>query len=157
MLSRRQEWNLAVAGEMEAGVGGVEQHLARRSAPADPVLKTKSTATPAAVSKALHPASHPHPRPPPLTRRPPRIRATAVFQLGWERGQGAKEIWRNLARERPKFAHDPAPERNQVWAQFCGRSMKTRAQICKYCTVHLLSENTKTASTLRHTPGWNTV
>ena len=68
MLSRRREWNLAVAGKMEAGVGGVEQHLARRFAPADPVLKTKSTATPAAVSKALHPVSHPHPRPP-LARR----------------------------------------------------------------------------------------
>ena len=31
-----------------------------------------------------------------------------------------------------------------IWAQFCGRSMKTWTQICKHCTVHQLSENTKT-------------
>ena len=41
------------------------------------------------------------------------------------KGQGAKEIGHNLARERPKFGHNPARERNEVWAQFCGRLMKT--------------------------------
>ena len=63
------------------------------------------------------------------------------------KGQGAKEICalraqfsaqttQNRAqfrpsRERPKFGHNPARERNEVWAQFCGRSMK-RWQICKH-------------------------
>ena len=60
------------------------------------------------------------------------------------KGQGAKEIGHNLARERLQFEHNPARERNKIWAQFCGRSMKTWAQICKHCTVHQLSENTKT-------------
>ena len=49
------------------------------------------------------------------------------------KGRGAKEIGHKLARER-----------NKIWAQFCGQSMKTRAQICKHCTVHQLFENTKT-------------
>ena len=57
---------------------------------------------------------------------------------------GAKKIGHNLARKRPKFGHNPACERSQIRAQFCGRSMKTWAQICKHCTVHQLSENTKT-------------
>ena len=70
------------------------------------------------------------------------------------RGQGAKEIGHNLAREQPKFGHNlvrerhiighslerewpkfgrnPAHEWNEVWAQFCARSMKTWAQICKH-------------------------
>ena len=85
------------------------------------------------------------------------------------KGQGAKEIGHNLARERPKFWHNlvrerhiighslerewpefgrnPAHERNKVWAQFCGRSMKTWAQICKHFTSIFtpLTENTKTA------------
>ena len=83
------------------------------------------------------------------------------------KGQGAKEIGHNLAREKPKFGHNlvserhkighslerewpkfsrnPAHERNEVWAQFCGRSMKTWAQICKHFTSIFtsLSENTK--------------
>ena len=72
------------------------------------------------------------------------------------KGQGAKEIGHNLAREQPKFGHNlmrerhiighslerewpkfgrnPAHERNEVWAQFCGRSKKTWAQICKHFT-----------------------
>ena len=83
------------------------------------------------------------------------------------KGRGAKEIGRNLARERPKFGHNlacerykighslereqakfghnPVRERIEIWAQFCGRSMKTWAQFCKQFTVHRLSENTKTA------------
>ena len=60
------------------------------------------------------------------------------------KGQGAKEIGHNLACERPKFGHNPARERNEIWAQFCGRSMKTWVQICYQFTVHRLSENTKT-------------
>ena len=87
------------------------------------------------------------------------------------KGQGAKEIGHNLAREQPKFGlnlvrerhiighslerelpkfgRNPGHERNEVWAQFCGRSMKTWAQICKHFTSIFtpLSENTKTAIT----------
>ena len=74
------------------------------------------------------------------------------------KGQGAKEIGHNLAREQhkighnlvrkrhkighslelerlsegPKFGHNPAHEQNEIWAQFCRRSMKTWAQICKH-------------------------
>ena len=65
--------------------------------------------------------------------------AAALTALG--KGQGAKEIGHNLARERPKFGHNPACKRNEICAQFCGRSMKTWAQICKHCTM---SENTET-------------
>ena len=82
-------------------------------------------------------------------------------------GQGAKEIGHNLAREqpkfghnlvrkrhkighslerlttftreRPKFGHNPACEPNEVWVQFCGRSMKTWAQICKYFCIGCLT------------------
>ena len=93
------------------------------------------------------------------------------------KGQGAKEIWHNLAREQPKFGHNlERDERNEVWAQFCGRSMKTWAQICKHFTSIFtpLSANTKTAitickkkkiifnsnraghSALRNMPSWNT-
>ena len=83
-------------------------------------------------------------------------------------------------RERPKFGHNPARERNEVWVQFCGRLMKTWAQIYKQLQAFLqqLSENTKTAiffnsgrryvnqaecktvragrSALRNMPSWNT-
>ena len=66
-----------------------------------------------------------------------------------------QQIEHSLERERPnraqfyvqthnKFGHNPAQERNKMRAQFCGRSMKTWTQICKHCTVHQLSENTKT-------------
>ena len=50
-------------------------------------------------------------------------------------------------RERPQFGHNPARERNEVWAQFCGRLMKTWAQIYKQLQAFLqqLSENTKAA------------
>ena len=36
--------------------------------------------------------------------------------------------------ERRKFGHNPARKGNKVWAQFCGRSMKTWVQICKHFT-----------------------
>ena len=95
-------------------------------------------------------------------------------RLGKERG--AEEIGRNLAREQPKFGHNPARERNEVWAQFSGRSMKTRAQTCMHFTVHQLSEYTEAEticikrvlcksgraqgragrSTLINLPSWNT-
>ena len=121
------------------------------------------------------------------------------------KGQGAKEIRHNLAcerqkfgqnlvlkwqkighsleHERPKSGHNSTRERNEIWAQFCGRSMKARAQICKQFTVHRLPEGAKRAiicrnffiiwaqhyvhqagrtgaragrSTLRNMPSWNT-
>ena len=53
---------------------------------------------------------------------------------------------RTFTRECPKFGHDPAHERNKIWVQFCERSMKTWAQICKHYTMYLrftMSENTK--------------
>ena len=77
------------------------------------------------------------------------------------KGQVAKEIGHNLARERQKIGHSKEcarPSRTQFYAsndqnlaqtstrtkrdlaQFCGRSMKTWAQICKHFTVHQLSE-----------------
>ena len=34
----------------------------------------------------------------------------------------------------PKFGHNRARERNKIWAQFCGRSMNTWAQICSLKT-----------------------
>ena len=69
-----------------------------------------------------------------------------------------KEIGHSLAGERPVFGHNLVRRRrkighglererpsmganaqnsgtNKIWAQCCGRSMKTRAQICKHCTV----------------------
>ena len=88
------------------------------------------------------------------------------------KGQGAKEIWHNLAcerpkfvpdfvsfarmtkwstltHERPKFGHNPTREWNEVLAQFCGQLMKTWVQICKQLQAFLyrLFENTKTAIT----------
>ena len=64
-------------------------------------------------------------------------------------GHGLEREWftartTTFVRERPIFGHNPACERNEIWAQCCGRSMKTWAQICKHRTVHQLSENTKT-------------
>ena len=59
---------------------------------------------------------------------------SAKARLG--KGQGAKEIGHNRACERPKFGHNPTRERNEVWAQFCGRSMKTWAKTCKHFTVY---------------------
>ena len=38
----------------------------------------------------------------------------AVFQLGWGKGQGAKEIGHNLARERPKFGHNLVRKRHKI-------------------------------------------
>ena len=103
-----------------------------------------------------------------MDRSPPPP-CSAPTRLG--KGQGVQEIGHNLARERPKFGHilvrkrqkighslererpftrerpkfkhTPTREGHKIWAQFCGRSMKTCAQICKHCTVHQLSENTK--------------
>ena len=103
-----------------------------------------------------------------------------MFQLGREKGQGAKEIGHNVAcerrksghnlvhkrhkighslecdrpshtltRERPKFGHNPVCERNEVWAQFCGRSMKTwdKSASIFQAFLHRLSQNKKTAIT----------
>ena len=78
---------------------------------------------------------------------------SAVFQLGWKRGRVQKKLGTSVrttkiqaqfsarmtksgtfTRERPKFGHNSARERNEAWAQFCGRSMKTWEQICKHFT-----------------------
>ena len=56
-------------------------------------------------------------------------------------GHGAKKNGHNPARERPKVGHSIVSERNEIWAQFCGRSIKTWAQIYKQFAVHPLSEN----------------
>ena len=56
------------------------------------------------------------------------------------KGQGAKEIGHNLARERPEFGHNLVRKRHKIfyvrtikiWS--CGRLMKTWAQICKHFT-----------------------
>ena len=54
--------------------------------------------------------------------------------------QGAKEIGHNLARERPKFGHNLVRKRHKIFYArttkiwFCGRLMKTWAQICKHFT-----------------------
>ena len=64
------------------------------------------------------------------------------------KGQGAKEIGHNLARERHKIFY---ARTTKIWS--CGQLMKTWAQICKHFTsilqafLHRLSENTKTANT----------
>ena len=56
-------------------------------------------------------------------------------------------------RERPKFGHNPAREQNEVWAQFCKRSMKTWAQICKH--KHFYIGCLKTQQQLRFVNGKN--
>ena len=38
------------------------------------------------------------------------------------------QIWHSLERERPKFGHNPARERNEVWVQICGQLMGTNLQ-----------------------------
>ena len=80
-----------------------------------------------------------------------------MFQLGWEKGRG-KRNWAQsstqttqnraqfrarmtmsaFTRQRPKFGHNPARERNEVRAQFCGRSMKTWVQIYKHFYIGCL-------------------
>ena len=88
-------------------------------------------------------------------------------RFGKGQGQGQGRDLHNLARERQKIGHSSERERpsrvhfyvwtikiraqsstqrNDIWAQFCGRSMKTWAQICKQFTVHRLSENTKNSN-----------
>ena len=54
-----------------------------------------------------------------------------------------------FTRERPKFGHNPVCERNEVWAQFCGRSMKTwhKSASILQAFLHRLSQNKKTAIT----------
>ena len=54
-------------------------------------------------------------------RQPPPLSVPARLA----KGQGAQETGHNLAHECPKFGHNPACERNKIWAQFCGRFMKT--------------------------------
>ena len=95
---------------------------------------------------------------------------TSMVPARLGKGQGAKEIGHNLTRERPKFGHNlvrkrhkighsleherqkfghnPARERKAVWAQFCGRLMKTyKSASILQAFLHRLSENTKTAIT----------
>ena len=65
------------------------------------------------------------------------------------KGQVAKEIGHNLTRERHKIGAQFSAQTTQNRAQFCGRLMKTWAQICKHVQtfLHQLSENRKTANT----------
>ena len=81
-----------------------------------------------------------------------RARVDVSVPAGLGKGQGAKETGKNLARERPKFGHSPARERNEVRAQFCGRSMKTWAQICKQ--KHFYSGCLKTQQQLHFVNGF---
>ena len=56
------------------------------------------------------------------------------------KGQGAKEIGHNLARDRPQFWHNLVRKRHKIFYAWttkiwsCGRLMKTWAQICKHFT-----------------------
>ena len=56
------------------------------------------------------------------------------------KGQGAKEIGHNLARERPKFGHNLVRKRHKIFYAWttkiwsCEWLMKTWAQICKHFT-----------------------
>ena len=64
--------------------------------------------------------------------------ASVPARLG--KGQGAKEIGHNLARERPKFGHNLVRKRHKIFYAWttkiwsCGRLMKIWAQICKHFT-----------------------
>ena len=62
------------------------------------------------------------------------------------KGQGAKEIGHNLARERPKFGHNLVHKRHKIFYAWttkiwsCGQLMKTWAQICKHFTSCLKTQ-----------------